>query len=92
MEIRVIRKTENELILEIEGEDHTLGNLLVKEALNHPDIIYASYRIPHPLQNKLELYFTFRSKSDMEKVLCEIVENIHRYLSEFKKEVEEKIS
>ncbi len=91
MDIRVIKKTDTELVLEIKGEDHTLGNLIVKEALKHPSIVYASYRIPHPLQDKMELYLTIREGNDFSKVLTEIVSNIKKYLIEFKKEVEEKI-
>ncbi|MGB9827818.1 MAG: DNA-directed RNA polymerase subunit L, partial [Thermosphaera sp.] len=50
MEIEVLAKTSNHLAIKIKGEDHTLGNLLMKEALRHPKVAYASYRVPHPLR------------------------------------------
>ncbi|RLG80394.1 MAG: RNA polymerase [Thermoprotei archaeon] len=91
-ELKIVKKTERELILEIRGEDHTLGNLFAKEALNHPDVTYAAYRIPHPLQDRLEIYISFREGADMSKVLREIHDRIQKYLQDFMREVEVKIS
>lgn len=91
MELKVLKKTDTEVVIEIVGEDYTLGNLIAKEAMKHPEVVYASYRIPHPLQNKLEIIIDVEPGSDIGKVLLEITDNIHKVLREFKKEVEEKI-
>jgi len=58
LELRVSKQAENEIVIEITGEDDTLGNLIAKEAMKHPKVVYASYRIPHPLQNRLEIVIT----------------------------------
>ncbi|XP_065186336.1 DNA-directed RNA polymerase II subunit RPB11-a-like [Sycon ciliatum] len=34
-------------------EDHTLGNALRAQLLRDPKVIFAGYRVPHPLENKL---------------------------------------
>lgn len=91
-EIKITKKSDRELLLEIRGEDHTLGNLIAKEALKHTDIEYAAYRIPHPLQDKLEIYIVVKKGRDPKKVLIEVCEQIKKYLQEFNKLVEEKIS
>lgn len=36
-------------------EDHTLGNLLRAKLLSSPHILFAAYRVPHPLFPTFEL-------------------------------------
>jgi len=91
LELRVSRQAENEIVIEITGEDDTLGNLIAKEAMKHPKVVYASYRIPHPLQNRLEIVITVEKGVDIGEVLSEIVTNIKNILADFRKEVESKI-
>ncbi len=91
MELKVLKQLENEIVIEITGEDDTLGNLIAKEAMKHPKVVYASYRIPHPLQNRLEIVITVEKGVDVGEVLSEIVTNIKNILADFKKEVESKI-
>ncbi|MEM4931830.1 MAG: DNA-directed RNA polymerase subunit L, partial [Desulfurococcaceae archaeon] len=88
MELRIISRTDREIKLEITGEDHTLGNLLVKEALVHPDVEYASYRMPHPLKNAIEFTLIVKEKASISKTLNDIITNIQRELEEFRRLVE----
>jgi len=91
LELKVSRQAENEIVIEITGEDDTLGNLIAKEAMKHPKVVYASYRIPHPLQNRLEIVITVEKGVDIGEVLSEIVTNIKNILADFRREVESKI-
>ncbi len=50
MEIEVRKATFKELVIKLVGEDHTLGNLVAKEALKHPHVKLAAYAIEHPLE------------------------------------------
>lgn len=88
MELRIISKSEREVKLEIIGEDHTLGNLLVKEALLHPDVEYASYRMPHPLKNMIEFTLVVRENSNVAKTLSDIIRSIQSDLNEFRRLLE----
>ena len=36
-------------------EDHTLGNLLRAQLLKDPQVIFAGYKVPHPLEHKFNL-------------------------------------
>ncbi|MEM4887934.1 MAG: DNA-directed RNA polymerase subunit L [Thermosphaera sp.] len=89
MEIEVLNKTPNHLAIRIKGEDHTLGNLLMKEALKHPKVAYASYRVPHPLRDEIEFIITVHEGADVGNVLREIVDKIKLDLNEFRKAVED---
>ncbi|WP_440766297.1 DNA-directed RNA polymerase subunit L [Natronorubrum sp. DTA7] len=45
MELRVTESTENELSIEIAGEDHTFMNVLKGTLLEHDDITAATYDV-----------------------------------------------
>ncbi len=91
MELSVKRKTDRELIIHIKGEGHTLGNLIAKTAMANPHVVFASYRIPHPLRETMELIIEVEEGYPIDKVLMEIVGDIKKKLGEFKRLVEEKL-
>ncbi|KAL9246986.1 hypothetical protein vseg_020462 [Gypsophila vaccaria] len=37
----------------IEREDHTIGNLLRMQLHRDPNVLFAGYKLPHPLQYKI---------------------------------------
>lgn len=45
----------NALVFTINKEDHTLANMLRAQLLKDPQVIFAGYKIPHPLENKFIL-------------------------------------
>ncbi|QGA54910.1 DNA-directed RNA polymerase subunit L [Sulfolobus sp. E5-1-F] len=53
MEIKIIKSESNYLELEIEGEDHTLGNLIAGTLRKISGVNFASYYQPHPLTDKI---------------------------------------
>jgi len=89
VEVRVVSRTDRELVLEITGEDHTLGNMLMKEALRHPAVEYAAYRIPHPLRNVMEFVLIVKEGASLSAVLTEILSKLRSEIAEFKRLVEE---
>lgn len=48
-------KTNNCGVFTIYAEDATLGHMLKTQLLKDDSVVFASYRMPHPLENKLEL-------------------------------------
>ncbi|OYT60373.1 MAG: DNA-directed RNA polymerase subunit L [Desulfurococcales archaeon ex4484_217_1] len=52
MKLRVLKQTGRRLELEVEGEDHSLLNLLTKTMLKMNHVKFAAYRIDHPLVGK----------------------------------------
>ncbi len=89
VDLKVVLRDDRKLVLEITGEDHTLGNMLMKELLRHPQVEYAAYRVPHPLRDVIELAVVVKNGADVGKVLVEVIESLKDQLVEFKKAVEE---
>lgn len=48
-------KTLNSATYKIEIEDHTLGDLIRIFLLKNEEVKFAGYRLPHPLENILEI-------------------------------------
>ncbi|KAI6173057.1 DNA-directed RNA polymerase II subunit RPB11 [Aphelenchoides besseyi] len=48
-------KVPNAAVFTFAKEDHTLGNLLKTQLLKDQRVLFAGYRNPHPLENKIIL-------------------------------------
>lgn len=48
-------KVPNAAILTFNKEDHTFGNMLRAQLLRDPLVIFAGYKVPHPLEHKCVL-------------------------------------
>ena len=49
--------------INVRREDHTLGNVIRCQLLNNPSVLFAGYRMPHPLEYELQ----FRVQTDGSK-------------------------
>jgi DNA-directed RNA polymerase subunit L len=56
MEVKVLKEEKNEMVFEIIGEDHTFCNVLRHTLSTHKDVLFASYRIEHPLLSNPKMY------------------------------------
>ncbi|KAF7996514.1 hypothetical protein HCN44_002146 [Aphidius gifuensis] len=45
-------KVPNAAIFTINKEDHTLGNMIRNQLLKDPHVLFAGYKVPHPLDPK----------------------------------------
>ena len=88
MIVRILSRGDKEIVLEIEGEDHTLGNMMMKEALRHPGVEHAAYRVPHPLKPVLEFTLVVKNGENVGKVLKDVIDSLRKQLEEFKLAVE----
>lgn len=48
-------KVANAATFEIQREDHTIGDPLVMQLLEDPAVAFAAYKIPHPLEYRLQI-------------------------------------
>lgn len=64
-------------------------NFLFRELLRHPDVRFAGYRVPHPLDNHIEL--TVQTNEDMDAVSAVVtsVQNLCTELQHLRNEFEE---
>ena len=46
-------KVPNAAIFTLNKEDHTLGNMIRHQLLKDPNVLFAGYKNPHPLEHKV---------------------------------------
>ncbi|KAI9489310.1 DNA-directed RNA polymerase [Zychaea mexicana] len=51
VEMEVDTKIPNAATFKIEREDHTLANMLRTQLLKDPRVLFAGYKVPHPLEH-----------------------------------------
>ncbi|AFZ70880.1 DNA-directed RNA polymerase, subunit L [Caldisphaera lagunensis DSM 15908] len=90
-DIKITKTDQGIYKVEIEGEDHTIGNLLstVLQTLKGVNIAY--YEVPHPLENRLIIYMDLDENIDPKDKLIEALQKIKEMNEEFKKKYIEKI-
>ncbi|HDI42531.1 DNA-directed RNA polymerase subunit L [Candidatus Bathyarchaeota archaeon] len=77
MKIRILERGDNFLRLEIEGEGHTLCNLLQRSLLEDEDVEIGGYDLAHPLVSKAVLFVKTKEGSP-EEALKRAIERIKR--------------
>merc|ERR1712110_887805 len=55
-------KVPNAVMLVIEREDHTLGNILRMQLLEDDQVLFSGYRVPHPLEPAIQVRVQTRSE------------------------------
>ncbi len=88
MKIKVLKKTSNELKIEVEGEGHTLCNVLQKVLLEDETIETAGYHIQHPLIGNPIIYVHTKGKQKPEATLREATKKIRGQCKEFRRSFE----
>ena len=88
MDIKVLKKTLDELRIEILGEGHTFCNVLQKVLLEDETVEIGGYRIEHPLISNPVVYVRMKEKRKPEKrpetALKEAAEKIRHRSREFR--------
>ncbi len=87
MKVKMLKKTPNELKIEVEGIGHTLCNLLQKRILEDENVELAGYNIPHPLASNPIIYIRTKGKVKPEEALRKAVERARKMNKEFSKEL-----
>ena len=89
MELKVIEEKKNKLILEVEGEDHTLCNAIRKELWNDKNIKVAGYFINHPLVGVPKI--VVESSDEPKKSLIEAAKRLKKANEKLRKEVKKEL-
>lgn len=72
--------------LTLRGEDHTIGNLLSKTLLSMEEVALAYYEQPHPLEDRIIVFFQLKDPSgDPLVVLSRALDRILEVNEEFKR-------
>jgi len=79
-----LKKTANELRIEIEGEGHTFCNMLQKALLEDEAIDTAGYNIKHPLISNPTVYVRTKEKRNPEAAMRDAAKKIQERNKEFR--------
>jgi DNA-directed RNA polymerase subunit L len=93
MEIKKIKHTSSELLIEVKGENETLLNPIVQELLKIDDVDYASIETDHPNAPYRRLFIRLMkgSKSDPLALLDKSIKQVKKVTKEFRTELEKAI-
>ena len=83
MKVKILKKTPNELKIEVEDIGHTLCNLLQKRLLEDENVDLAGYDIPHPLASNAIIYIRTKNKVKPEEALKKAVKRTLKMNKEF---------
>lgn len=86
MKVKVLKRTPNELRIEVEGMGHTLCNLLQKRLVEDDNVDLAGYDLPHPMASSSIIYVRTKGDVKPEEVLRAAVEKTRAMSKEFGKE------
>lgn len=84
--LRIIKRREGYYVVELEGEDHTMGNLLSSTLQGVNGVKLAYYELVHPLQRKIRLHVMVDSGVDIKSVLVEALNRIKELNDEFRRQ------
>lgn len=87
MEVKIVKQDTNYLELEIEGEEHTLGNLIAGLLRNIKGVTYVSYNKPHPLVDVIYIKILTDGSITPKEALLKAIENGEELANRFINEV-----
>ncbi len=87
MEVRTIKETENELLIELPGESETFANLIKEELWNVAGVIEAAFIKEHPELSEVKIWIKTENIKPRE-ALKKAIKNLIEKLENLKKEYE----
>jgi len=88
MKVKTLKRTSNELKIDVDGIGHAFCNLLQKRLLEDSHVDLAGYDVPHPLSSNSIIYVRTKGDVKPEEALRKAVENIREMNKEFGKEIQ----
>ncbi|TPX31024.1 DNA-directed RNA polymerase [Synchytrium microbalum] len=84
-------KIPNSATIVIYKEDHTLGNLLKSQLLKNSKVLFAGYKIPHPLEYdvvlRIQTVSNYSPHAALEQAIVSLREEIRLLQTEFQDQV-----
>lgn len=84
MEVKILEQSKNKLVIDVEGESHTLCNALRKELWEDSHIKAAAYNVKHPLIG-VPTVIVETDGEDPRKVLIKAAQRIGKKANNFAK-------
>jgi DNA-directed RNA polymerase subunit L len=87
MKLDVVTNEKNTLEFYIEGERHTLPNMLKEKIAAADGVEFCAYKLDHPLDKRAKFIVKTSGKSP-KKIVEDSIKEVKEELNEFKKEFE----
>ncbi|BAN89792.1 RpoL/Rpb11 RNA polymerase subunit family protein [Aeropyrum camini] len=83
--VRIIRESRGSYVIQVYGEDHTLGTLLVEaiKKVSNPELAY--YETVHPMEDIIQVYVKYDDDVDIKEVLRKASEYLLETIEDFRK-------
>jgi len=69
-------KVPHAAIFTVNKEDHTLGNMIRMQLLKDPHVLFAGYKVPHPLEHKFILRIQTTSEYSPQEALMNAIADL----------------
>ncbi|KAH6758403.1 DNA-directed RNA polymerase [Perilla frutescens var. frutescens] len=76
----------------IEREDHTIGNILRMQLHSDENVLFAGYKLPHPLQYKILIRIQTTSQSSPMQAYNQAINDLDKELDHLKSEFEAELA
>lgn len=90
--LKLLKREKDSIEIELEGEDHTIANLIAKYAIHKKGVVYSSYIVSHPLIGNPVVVLSTDGSRDPLEVLEEVLNDIINDAREFREKLQEVIS
>eukprot|EP01097_Dermamoeba_algensis_P004579 TRINITY_DN296_c0_g1_i4.p1 TRINITY_DN296_c0_g1~~TRINITY_DN296_c0_g1_i4.p1 ORF type:complete len:122 (-),score=26.28 TRINITY_DN296_c0_g1_i4:190-555(-) len=88
VELQKDTKIQNAALFTVQKEDHTVGNLIRMQLHRDPEVLFAGYRMPHPLEHKIVVKVQTTPNSEpkraFNKALTELISELSMIEDKFK--------
>ncbi|XP_046831092.1 DNA-directed RNA polymerase II subunit RPB11 isoform X2 [Vespa crabro] len=84
-------KVPNAAIFTVNKEDHTLGNMIRNQLLKDPQVLFAGYKVPHPLEHKFVIRIQTTSDYTPHEAFMHAITDLIAELSLFEERFKEAI-
>ena len=91
MEVELLEKGDDSILIRIIGEDHTFCNMLRAELQKDENVVSASYTIEHPLTEHPKLFVKVKKGKTPEKVLADAAERILEQLHDLRGQLQKEL-
>ncbi|GAQ88981.1 DNA-directed RNA polymerase II subunit 11 [Klebsormidium nitens] len=82
----------NAATFEVQREDHTLGNLIRMQLHRDPEVLFAGYKAPHPLEYKINFKVQARDTTNPETVFRRAIDAVDTEIADLRKAFTEELA
>lgn len=90
LKIMMDKKYPNTVEIELEGESHTLGNLITEKFLEDKRCTFSAFKIKHPLEEKLLVKVSTGNNCEVMPFVLEVLKNLSKEIKDCAAQFEEK--